>query len=411
MRARLLALPLLCVPLALLAVLPLAHAEGTGFASLTMVAIAGGETYDVSKASGNPVEVVVPYAESTVRLGTGRGVSSIAWPGEIGAALGTTIIATGGPGEASVLNDPVLAIAQSGVKPDASNTSVPGSTMTAHATAVDASATTTVEGASGTGGTVGTSDAATSVASDGALAQAKGASTARDITVGPVHVGAVASQARATTDGQAGQATGTTTVSALSVAGQAVQIDGNGLTVASQNLPAGAALAAVESALAQAQISLTLSRPTKTVTGGRVEYATGSLIMGTPFGVFSFGGVTLQLSATRAVPVPGVASSSPPVGSSVRGVVTPPRAGVPPLTPPTLTGSVGGPGPQGPAVLQPVVALLGPVALATGYRPLWAVVGLLATLALSTLFSALPTRWLPALTDTCPFEHPREPSP
>ena len=410
MRPGLVAAPLLVIPLSLLAVLPAAQAQEASFASLTMLSISRGETYDVSKASGNPIELSAPYAAATVQLGTGRGVSSIAWPGEIGAALGTTIIAAGGPKEASVLNDPVLAIAQSGVRPDATNTSVPGTTMTAHATDTVASADTTVEGITGTGATLGTAETRSSVASNGTKATAAGRSVARDVTVGPVHVGQVVSTATATTDGLRATASGGTTVSELSVAGQQVRIDGDGVTVLGTTLPTGAALQAVEAALKQAQITLTVSQPTTIIKGGRVEYATGALIVGTPFGVFSFGGVTLQLAATLDTPLPPTADVPPPsVVNPVSAVVTPPLSVVPPGVVPDVAVPQAPPqNPSLPPVLDQVVAGLGPVALATGYRPLWAAVGLLLTAFLATALSGLPARWLPALTDTCPLETPRE---
>jgi hypothetical protein len=409
MRVGLLAAPLLVVPLTLLAVLPVAQAEESGFASLTMLAISRGESYDVSKASGNPVELVAPYAAATVQLGTGRGVSSIAWPGEIGAALGTTIIAAGGPQQASVLNDPVLAIAQSGVRPDATNESVPGTTMTAHATDVAASAETTVEGITGTGATLGTAETTSSVTSDGRKATALGRSVARDVTLGPVHVGEVVSTATATTDGVVAAASGTTTVSEVTIAGQQVLLDGNGLTVLGTTLPTNTAVLAVEAALKQAQMTLTVGQPTKVVSGGRVEYATGSLVLATPFGVFSFGGVTLQLAATRDVPSTPVGDVPPPVQPPTSTGVTPPLSVVPPGVVPDVALPQGPPqAPSLPPVVDQVVQTLGPVALATGYRPLWAVVGLLLVTLLATALSGLPARWLPALTDTCPLETPRE---
>lgn len=412
MRPALVVAPLLVAPLSLLAVLPVAQAGEPGFASLTMTSIARGESYDVSKASGNPVELVAPYSAATVQLGTGRGVSSVAWPGEIGAALGTTIIAAGGPQQASVLNDPVLAVAQSGVRPEATNTSVPGATMAARATETAASAATTVEGITGTGATLGTAETTSAVTSDGRLATATGRSVARDITIGPVHLAQVVSTARASSDGVSATASGSTTVSDVTVAGQQVRLDGDGLTVVGTTLPAGAALAAVQAALTQAQMSLTVSQPTKVVSGSRVEYATGSVVLATPFGVFSFGGVTLLLSATVADPVtPAVdvpAAGNGP-GAPVAGAPLPdvapglqPDVAVPPAAPrpPSL-----------PPVVDQVVQVLGPVALATGYRPLVAIVGLLVAALLATALSGLPGRWLPPLSDTCPLETPRETGP
>lgn len=397
--------------LALILVAPPAQAAevpGSGFASLELSGIASGTSYDPSKAFGQPVELSSPYASAALHLGAGQGISSVSWPGQLGANLGSTVILLGAPPEAAALNDPVLAHAQSGSRPDDSNTSVPGSTMTAHATTTDVTAEATAAGLANPATSTGATAATAAVKATGTTsAVGEATSNVRDISLGGVvHIGSIVSVAHATTDGVTATATGRTEVTDVTIAGQAVILDGNGLTVAGTTLPAGPVLAQVEAALAKAQITLTVSQPTKIITGGSVQYATGSLIASTPLGVVAFGGATLSLAATvtntstspTGIDSPGpsgdgspdVPTAGLPGQVSVPGVVTPPVA-----TPTTH---------DLPPVISTIVGALLPLGLDTGYRPLWAMLGIALALGAATAFSGLPARWLPPLEDTCPLE-------
>jgi hypothetical protein len=272
--------------------------------------------------------------------------------------------------------------------------------MTAHATTTDTSAASSVDGASTLATTTGaarsTSAARIVSASDAVV---EGATSIRDVTVaGVVHVGSVVSSARATTDGSHADAEGTTTVTGLSVAGQAVSIDEHGITVAGTSMPAGAALDAVEAALAQAQVTLTLSRPVRIVAAGRVEYATGALIVSTPLGVLSLGGVQLRAGATLGDPlrVPMPAAIAPAGGQPADGTD---QSGSPDVVP----GTTDVPSTP-PSVVQQVVRALLPTSLTTGYGWGWVVLGLALAAGAATALSGLPSRWLPALEDRCPLE-------
>lgn len=399
----------------LVAAPPVQAAEpGSGFGSLELVAIASGTTYDPSKTFGQPVEASSPYASSIVHLGGGNGIASIAWPGQLGASLGTTLIVASNnqvPSQAEVLNDPVVANAKSGTKPDDANTSVPGSTMTAHAVSDAVSAAASAGGVATEATTTGATYATSSVKATGPTAAVgDAASSVRDISLGEVvHIGGVISRAHGTTNGVTASALGSTEVTDVTVAGQRISIGAKGITVLGTTLPTDAALKAVVGALSQAMITLTVSQPTTVVSGGSVQYATGSLIVSSPLGVTSFGGATLSLAANRSF---GYAPPPPSAGATSTGGTS---------GAPSLSGSTGGPAPSQPSVtaptlpppapatdlpqpIQTILNALRPLGLTTGYRGAYVALGLVLVLGCAALFAGLPSRWLPALHDTCPLE-------
>lgn len=393
----------------LIAAVP-ASAPGADFSSVSLTSVASGASWMFGNNSSSvPAEMDVPYAATQVQLGQGQATATVAWPGELGASLGSTLTLIyppqlGNPPEQlRMLNDPVYARAQSGQGPaTVTNNSVPTGTMVAHATTTEAKADSSLDGASALATTIGATRAtSTSAITGSSSAEVSGASTVRDVTIaGVVHVGAVTSSAKASTDGERAQASGGTTVSGLSVAGQAVTIDQHGITVLGTSVPAGAALAAVEQALKQAQITLTLSAPVKTVQAGTVEYATGSLIVSTPLGVLSLGGVSLRAAASRgslpvAVNLPPVANAPPPTSSG--GLAQP--------STPLITQG-GTPPPPSVAAAGPAADAFKSVSLVTGYGLGWVVLGLLLTLGAAGYLGLLPGRWLPVLDNDCPLERP-----
>jgi hypothetical protein len=385
--------------------------DGSGFASLELSSVASGITYDPSRTFGQAVQLSSPFASSAVHLGAGNGISSVAWPGQLGASLGTTLIVAGGaPQAVTVLNDPVVANAKSGTSPDQTNTTVPGSTMEAHASTTAVRSAATAAGLSTEATTTGATYATSSVKATGpSTATGDGTSSLRDVSIaGVVHIGSITSTAHGTTDGVRASASGRTDVTGLTIAGQQVSIGEDGISVVGNALPAGPLLTQVESALAQAQITLTLSRPVKTVSGGTVQYATGSLIVSTPFGIVGLGGVTLNLAATPAfLPTP---EPTQPAGGTTGGGSTGATGGtVPGITLPRVDApsqpTVPAPVTTGlPAPIQAILDVVKPLGLTTGYRGLYVALGLLVAFGCATLFAGLPSRWLPALDDTCSLE-------
>lgn len=404
-------LPLLLVlPLLAVACPPVATATeepGSGFASVSLSAVATGQALLPDPSRGAPGELDVPYAASTIRLGAGRATSSVAWPGEVAANLGSAAVALGAPPQAAVLNDPVLAIARTGSgDPDVRNDSVPGASMEAHARLHDVSAATSAHLVDALATVVGRSHAATRVRLAGpARATGEATSSVRDVTVaGVVHVGAVTSSATAFTTGTTADATGSTVISDLTVAGTAVTVGPDGLSLAGTAVPAGPALDAVNQALAQAGVSIALGSRTKRVAGGVVEFATGSLVLTTPMGVVSLGGVQLRVGAGTE---PGVAVDLGPAPAP--GIELPPAVVSPggDATGPVLSGDPA-PATDGsplPRVVRGVLTALTPLSVATGFTPWWVVLGLLAALLAGAGLRRLPAAVLPPPAVPC---HPEE---
>ena len=406
----------LAVALAL-PVLPLTHARavdapGSGFGSVTLHAVGHGEEFLFSSTTQIPAQMSVPYSAASFQLGEGTGLATVAWPGDTGASLGTTlVVGFGAPDQAMILNDPAVAVARSGSgDADVSNTTVPGATVHATATKRKATALASADGTSALATTAGSATSSSTVELTGpSTAVGAASSSARDVTLGPVHVGSVVSSASGTTDGLHASAKGSTSVTGVTVAGVSVTVDEHGVSVAGNGVvPAGAA-DAVTSALAQAQVTLRLTKPVTTVAGGRVEYSTGALVATTPFGTLTLGGAEVVLSATPAdasVLPPAVPDgpASAPVGTSVPPGLSAPgtvAAGGGSVPPPT----VNGPLPQGSS--NPVLAAV-PVSVRTGYGWAWLVSGLLLSFLAASGLLALSSRWLAPDLSGCPLE--RSPS-
>ncbi len=414
----------LAVALAL-PVLPLtaAHADGdpgSGFGAVRLHAVAHGEEFLFSSTTQIPAQMSVPYAASDFQLGEGVGLATVAWPGDTGASLGTTLqVGFGAPSQASILNDPAIAIARSGSgDADVKNTTVPAATVHATATKRKATADAAVDGAAALATTAGSTASTSSVELTGVTSAVGAASTdVRDVTIGGVvHIGAVTSSATGSTDGEHADAKGSTSVSGLSVAGVGVTVDETGISVAGTTVVPPGAADAVTSALVQAQITITLTKPVKTVTGGKVEYSTGGLVVTTPLGTLTLGGAELVLNATRADDIttpPTGESTTPPVtdpggttGGTTGGAVVPTTGGVDP-------GGTTGPAPivPGPTLPRtggsPVFAGV-PLSVRTGYGWAWVVSGLLLSFLAGSWLLGLSGRWLIPDLSGCPLE--RRPS-
>jgi hypothetical protein len=395
-----------------LPVLPLtaataAAAPGSALGSVSLTATAHGQEFLFNPQV--PAQMSVPYAQSKLQLGEGIGLATVAWPGDTGAALGTTlIVGFGAPDQARVLNDPALASARSGTgDADVKSTVIPGATVHATATKTKATSQAALDGTSAAATTAGSSSATSSVELTGpSSAVGQAASTVRDVTLGVVHVGAVTSAASGATDGAHADAKGSTSVTGVTVAGVAVTVDDKGVSVAGTGvLPAGAA-DAVTAALEQAQITLRLTKPVKTVTGGKVEYSTGALVATTPLGTLTLGGAELVLGATPAyssglpsappVPTPSVGLGSVGGGgqpaAEAPGPVRLPSVVPPPSTAPDVAGPVA----------------LVPLSVRTGYGWAWLVSGVLLSFLAGSGLLGLSRRWLAPDLSGCPLE--RSPS-
>jgi hypothetical protein len=349
----------------------------------------------------------------------GYALSSIAWPGTLAGNLGSLLVTAGGsqvPPEASALNSPIRAEAHTGRKPVVTDYPPPPAPVVAHMTA-DAQATkVTATAALGglqqpTVGSLGASSSRTVTELTGvSSARATAHSEVQDITIaGVLHIAAVESDAVATTDGAAAKASGRTVISGATVAGIPVSIDENGITVSTQSVPIPSqATDAVNTALSQSGITVALSKPHGTPSGGSVVYDAGVLAVVWPIqdgmtASVELGGAQVSVQATPGL---GCLFNCGPGGvtGGTTGAVAPPPAITPPLGGPATGGDVAPPptlgGPE-PRVVQPVPQAFGGK-LPHGLSP-W-LGGLAAAGAVLVMagLRRLPDRVLAASSSSCP---------
>ncbi len=380
-----------------------------------------------SAAGQNGCELVQPEATSTLRNGPlGKGVAAIVWPGALAADIGSLLItASDGqiPDQARMLNDPVRATAETNTDHEtASYDSVPGTSMKATAKGTRSTADASVESSQVTPvGSFGKTTGRSAVELTGpAVARASGSSSASDITLaGVVTIASVTSEVVATTDGTTGKATGKTVVSGMTVAGQPVTVDGDGVHVAgSSPVPVQTAQAAVNTALANAGMTILLGPPQSHVDGASVEYTAGSLVIfwsppqsGSDITV-TLGGASAAVDAAPALPdfvppstpvtnePPSVAPPVAPPASGITGIVDtapPPVLGTvePPVLPPTTD----------PVEVTPAPAVAArSFALPDGVSPAAIVLGLLGSFLLMAGMRRLPDRVLTPGAALCPLE-------
>jgi hypothetical protein len=310
-------------------------------------------------------EGVVNETVSTLSNGpVGHALSSVTWPGTLAGNLGNLlIVASGGqvPDQAKALNSPIRAEAHTGgTNPVIADYPPAPAPTIAHMKAEALPTNVNAEASLGglqqpSVGSLGASSSRTSTKLTGvSAAQATAHSEVQDVTIaGVLHLGAVVSDAVATTNGTTATATGHTVVTGATVAGIPVSIDENGITVMTQNVPLPKqATDAVNAALASAGITVALSEAHGTPVGATVAYDAGSLVVlwkqqeGMALSL-AIGGA--QVATTSA---PGFTYTPPPLpdggttgGSTTGAAVAPPplsSGGAPQLggtgQPPTVTG-------------------------------------------------------------------------
>lgn len=286
-------------------------------------------------------EGVVPEAVARLQNGpVSYALSSIAWPGTLAGNLGSLLIVAGGsqvPQQATQLNDPVRAEARTGEY--ASNTTVPGATMTVKAgtdevTALAETPKTEAPGVGTFGSISGTSRTALTGPST-AIASAGSRITNISLAGGQLRIASLTSTADVTTDGRVATGKGSTTASGVTVGGVPVTIDDQGITVAGQNQGVNAvAQATVNQVVSALGITVALGKPTGTPKDGALDYSAGSLTVswtpqaGTRFTVM-LGGATATVAAAPGFPL---GSDQLPVGTTAAA------AGATSATPATPSG-------------------------------------------------------------------------
>lgn len=353
----------------------------------------------------------------------GYALASVTWPGTLAGNLGTLlVVASGGsvPSQATALNSPVRAEARTGgTNPVVTDYPGNGAPTAAHMRAEALPTSVTAEATVGSAqnavvGSTGPSTSSTSTTLTGvSTAAAQAHSQVSDVTIaGVVHLGSVTSQAVATTTGTSSKGSGSTVVTGASIAGVPVTIDEHGVTVQTQNQPLPAqATDAVNTALANAGMTIAVSRPTITSQGPNLVATAGSVVFfwnqqpGQSMTVV-LGGAQVSLRSSPGfafgayTPPPfsgGTAGSPATTGSAapppLAGAVSPPLTGQ--LPPPT----VGGPAPS---AFAPQLAA-SPLRLPHGLSPWLGALALLGAGLLMAGLRRLPDRVLAASPSACPL--------
>lgn len=403
---------------------------GSGFGAFSLAANAPvvqvREDYAASNcsaaaASTAACEGVVNESVSTLRNGpVGHALSSVGWPGTLGGNLGSLLLVAGDgnptgqpvPSQVTVLNDPIRAENFTNGKDDTvTNTSVPGTTMSATATATKVEATSTIGsteiGPLGTFGRIHSTSSTRLTGVSKAVAEAH--STVQDVTLGPLHLGAVQSDASATTDGNRAVPTGRTVVTGATVNGIPVTIDEHGVTVQDQSQPFPAQVTdGINSALSQAGMTVLLSQPSGKPSGGDVTYDAGSLVVvwkqqGAGTATLMIGGASVALRSSPGFTFDdgSTGGTTGDVGGTTGGVALPPVGG-PAITP----GSSGLPPTTVPPPTQAPPLVAGPVAsiggLPHGLSPWYGVLAVLGAGLVMAGLRRLPDEVLATSGSTCP---------
>ena len=294
-----------------------ANEPGSGFQALSLQAVSGGQQFDGDKLAATApgsAQGGIPWATADMGLSSAHALASVAWPGDLGGNAGSLLLLLGPnpclPGDDPVthqpipvvgglcdnqvpvpsqvmdqyhyLNTPVRAEAQYPTKPTASQ-SVPGASMEAAATNSSAVSSAMVGGGySSDIASFGTSRSVSDLEVTGPrTATAVGSSFLKNFKLagGVLTIESVASRAVVTTRGDTATASGGTTISGLEVGGIPISVDGSGVHVDGNTVPAATAMQAVQTILANAGIQLYATDPSKQVSGGSGTYRAGSLVI------------------------------------------------------------------------------------------------------------------------------------
>ncbi len=236
------------------------------------------------------------YAATTDNFGpSGTATASSLYPGQV--------VANAGPQLALLLPGvplppapvwPVQATSEYPQAPNSGATDAPGVNMDASSTVNGNSASATLgDGASTAGANaatptpsapsgsgnplagssaiigVGTMSATSSSQAPSTDATASASATDGGVSVlgGLITIGSITSTATATSDGTTGKLTGSTLVQNMSIAGEQVTVDANGISAAGQNAPLSLPIASIDTLLSELGISIAVSNATDKVNG------------------------------------------------------------------------------------------------------------------------------------------------
>jgi hypothetical protein len=418
----------LCLAASALPLFPATADEelGSGFGSFSLAAnapVLQARVDDGGQCAGKPVnaapcEGVLNMTNATLRNGPiGYALSSVGWPGTLGANLGTLAVVLGAPPEATALNYPVRAENSISGKDDTvTNSTMPGTVMSATATdaKVEAKASVGLNQPTPLGNLGSVSSWSRTSLTGKSTAEAVAHSEVQNLSLGGViTIEAVVSDAKATTDGTKAVATGRTRVTGAAIGGIPVTIDERGVSVAGTSIPGlGDAQAAVNAALSQAGMTIAVSTPIGKPEGSSVTYNAGALnVIWQPDAKTTLslliGGAGVVVASSEGYDFDLGGGPTDP-GTAVPAGGTPVETTVPPaFTGGTATGPDLGGTPVPPAVTAPVTNLdTTPVAASSalphGLSPWYGVLAALGAGLIMAGLRRLPDTALAVPATACP---------
>jgi hypothetical protein len=317
MRAKRRVLAILCVGGALwLFGVASASAQTQTFQGFTLKAVSSGTTVTFNQP-GSPIpadptgEMHEAYSEARQESGpTGHSVSSVLWPGSTAANAGSFF---GFP------NYPVRSEAFFPQGP-ADHVSNDGGTLTMKTHSDDSKSEASTTTQSVPGGPVGligslTSTATTTVESAQVVAAATAAANDINLLNGVIHIGSVATDAKAITDGTLGTVEGQTLVTGTTINGVPVTVDQAGIHASTTTIPFAPNPA--QSTLDALGVTIRVAQPVDTVNGADAARTAGGLEV-----TFAPGTAGLPTNVTTTYRFAGVSVSSaaiPPVAATTGG--------------------------------------------------------------------------------------------
>jgi hypothetical protein len=395
-------------------------APGSALGSVNVHAVAFGLRIPFYEHQGQDAQAEIPYAMSDLGGGgVAHALTTFVWPGGTGAALGSTLGVLAPQIPASIqnsLNDPFKAEAPTTQGDEKVSLSQPGFIMQALAlpTHVNSSSALGVSNLAGFKNNAGPLiSSTTNIAFKGADTVVGDATTTlTDISIGPLFIGSLVSAAHATSNGKHAAGTTTTNIVGAKIAGVAVTIGHDGISLANQGVLPESVIKTlsktVNSTLSAAGIKIFFTKSSKLVNGAQISLDSGELIVllnkaGYKSGVndtglfLELGGAHLNADATGGyVPPPVTSTQSPAPG----GTSTDPGTSdiPPPLDTGTDTAVTPPPNPPAPVVASEPLSMPGPLS------SWWIVFGVAVALLVSYLMSLLPGRAFAAAAAGCRLE-------
>ena len=412
-----------------------AHAD-TGLAgyAVTVSANAFQLTEDYPQAAAHPlVEADAAYSFASLDASRAHALSSILWPGGLGAHVGTLLTVLGGP-TINALNYPVKAEAPSSTGAPEETLTTASAVMFASSKSAGLNQQTAEASTTATSLNVGllsfgtpTSHSVANLDSGTGKLTATGTSSVASVNLADMlTIGSISTSVSATSlNGAKPVFTATTDYHDMKIAGQAAYVDATGIHLGSPGKPSGSGpLDIVNTAVKALGMNIYFSTAKQVTLGGvSYFYPASILIVWTPPGDSNHDTITIALgsaaatmivSSTPGAPTPtattgttgsdtGNATLSPtPSTSALQFPST--SSGIPnaSATPPLLAGPVT-PSSSGQPVLPPAtqLAVATPRGLGVGWILLLAIAGLLGAIALPRVPALLR-----AATPPCDREQP-----